>query len=117
VIKNDKINTPANSQLSDEQLLAYVEGNLTDAEQHRVELWLQQSSINTDMLEGLKELAPAQTRQLVNTLHSGLQKQLRQKRKKGLQNNSYWMSVIIVLILLLCLLAYLVIFLVLKNKP
>jgi anti-sigma factor RsiW len=108
---------PANSQLSDELLLAYVEGKITDAEQHRVELWLQQSAMNTDMLEGLKELPPAQTRQLVNTLHSGLQKQLRQKHKKGIQNNSFWMSVIIVLILLLCALAYIVIYVVLKNKP
>ena len=49
---NDILNN-GKSMISQEQLIAYLEGRLSAEEQHDVELWLAEEGMESDALEGL----------------------------------------------------------------
>ena len=97
-------------KLSDDMLLAWQEGRLSPAEQHEVEKWLADEGMESDALEGLHGLAPADTRQSVQKLHSKLRKTLADKKRKRrpLQTDQFtWVAIAIILFLVV--LAYIAI--------
>lgn len=96
--------------IPEEKLIAYLEGKLPAEEQHEVELWLADNGMESDALEGLKELSVTETKNIVTQLNHNLHTTLHKKHKrkgKLANNNQLWMAVIIVL--MLCIAAYLVI--------
>lgn len=97
-------------KLSDERLMAYFEGKLSPAEQHEVEQWLADEGMESDALEGLRELKPEETKHTVNKLNHQLRKTLtnKKKKRKPLKTEQYTL-VAIAIILLLIVLAYIVI--------
>jgi anti-sigma factor RsiW len=96
-------------QLPEDKLMAYLEGRLSPEEQHEVEEWLADEGMESDAMEGLKELAPAESRQAADKLKLHLKAQLkgRRPRRKPLSGNS-WGLVAVIVILLLCIACYII---------
>lgn len=97
-------------RLSEDKLVAYMEGRLSPEEQHEVEAWLSEEGMEADALEGLKELPVKETKDAVSrlnyTLHQKLNKKNRRRSKHIKDNNWAWIAVVV--ILLLCVVGYIV---------
>jgi hypothetical protein len=110
---NDILSTGA-EDIRREQLIKYLEGNLSDAEKHQVEKAMIDSDMLSDAVEGLQSLPDNQRIPTIqNELDARLKKYLakRNKRKerqkiKGL----YWVIVAILIILLVVLVTFAVIY-------
>lgn len=76
-------------KLSEEKLMAYLEGKLSPAEQHEVEKWLAEEGMESDAIEGLQAMKPDETRHSVNRLNHNLRRTLLRKkhRRKPLNND------------------------------
>lgn len=97
-------------KLPEDKLMAYLEGKLSPEEQHEVEAWLAEDGMESDAIEGLKDLPLQDSRQLVQHINHRLDKKLKTKPRrssKAIANNQ-WSWVAIFIILLLCMLAYVV---------
>lgn len=111
----DNILTPdpgngGKKRLSEDKLMAYLEGTLPPAEQHEVELWLADEGMESDALEGLRKLKHNDMLHSVNKLNHHLRKTIfskKRKRRKLGSDQFTWVAVLI--ILLLAIVAYLVI--------
>ena len=106
-----------NDKLPDDKLLAYLEGRLSADEQHELEQWLAEEGMEGDAIEGLQTLSAEETRKTVDSLNYGLRKEINNKKRryKRIKDNRWsWLAIIV--ILLMCVLAYIVIYIVLKNK-
>ena len=89
--------------------MAYLEGRLSVAEQHEVELWLSDEGMESDAIEGLKQISPDETKKAVHRLDHALKRRLARRNQKDRLNATghiTWMA--IGLILLICIVAYLV---------
>ena len=96
--------------LSEERLMAYLEGRLSPAEQHEIEQWMTEDGMESDALEGLHSVAPEHTRAAVNRLKHDLRKTIVGKKNKRKPLKTDLNTVVaIVLILLLAVIAYVVI--------
>ena len=98
--------------LSEEQLLAYLEGSLSDEERRAVELQLSAEGMESDAIEGLQTLSPEDSKAMKLRLNAGLQQTLHKKRPKrrGIEGQS-WTWIAIVVILLLAAVCYAVVYL------
>lgn len=106
-----------NGKLPEDKLMAYLEGRLTPEAQHEVEQWLAEEGMESDAIDGLKELLPAEARFATDRLNHTLKKQLMpQKRKRRQIKYIGWaVQTVVVIILLLIILAYIVIRLSVKK--
>jgi anti-sigma factor RsiW len=97
--------------LTEEQLLAYLEGRMPEAERRAVEEWLSKEGMESDAVEGLQELSVTETKAMKHRLDAELQRSLHKKRRgrRGL-NDPRWTWTAIVVILLLAILGYGVIY-------
>lgn len=110
--QNDILNTGHNEkeQLSEDKLMAYLEGKLSPAEQHKMEQWLASEGMESDALEGLRLLQPEETRHTVNKLNHKLRSAvLNKKRRRKTLKTDHFSWIAIAIILLLAAVAYLVI--------
>ncbi len=103
---------PNNDELN-EQLMNYVNGNLSDEEAQTLEKQLSDDAFVKDALDGLQQFSSGKKLDdYVRTLNQNLQQQLADKKekrgKRWLQHPS-WIVMATVLILLLCVLAYVVV--------
>lgn len=97
-------------KLSEDKLMAYLEGKLSPSEQHEVEQWLADEGMESDAMEGLRALSPTETRQTVNKLNHNLRRYiLGKKRKRRPLMTNYLSWIAIAVILLLAVVAYIVI--------
>jgi len=97
-------------KLPEDKLLAYLEGRLSPEEQHEVEQWLSDEGMESDAVEGLKNIQPAETRDTIDRINHALRKQLIPKKRKRRQiKGNPWAVQAVVIILLLIILAYIVI--------
>lgn len=100
-------------EMSQEELLRYLEGNLTPEERFAIEKKMADSVFINDAVEGLQEFQDKQKlQQYASQLNLQLKKQTakekKRKLKKGIKDQN-WVLISIVTILLLCVLAYQVI--------
>jgi anti-sigma factor RsiW len=97
-------------KLPDDKLMAYLEGKLSPEEQREVEAWLDQDSMESDAIEGLKELPTQDSAHIANSLNSRLDNKLKGKagRRRRKMMNNQWSWLAIFIILLLCMLGYVV---------
>ena len=106
---NDILNN-GKSMISQEQLIAYLEGRLSAEEQHDVELWLAEEGMESDALEGPRDLSAEETKRAIFKLNYNLRNQLsgrKNKRREPLdQNVLAWVAVIVILVL--CVVGYVV---------
>ena len=97
-------------QLGEDKLMAYLDGKLSADEQHEIEKWLSEEGMESDAVEGLKMLAPSETKQTVSKLNADLRKKIGKKRKSKRQAKPEYTSLVaIVVIILLIVAAYFVI--------
>lgn len=104
ILENERGKVP------EEKLMAYLAGALSPEEQHEVELWLAEEGMESDAIEGLKDISPEESNQAVNTLNRHLRHQLakrKRKRKESIKDNA-WVWIAVVLILLLCVIGFVV---------
>ena len=96
--------------LSEADLMAYFEGKLSPAQQHEVEQWLAEESMEGDALEGLHKLQPQETRASIEKINYRLRKNIADKKhaRKPLKTQQHTL-IAIVIILLLAVVAYIVI--------
>lgn len=103
-------------KLPEDKLMAYLEGRLTPEEQHEVEQWLTEEGMESDAMDGLKELQPTEAKFVTDRLNHTLKKQLLpQKRKRREIKNLGGTIQAVVIILLLIILAYIIIRLAVKK--
>lgn len=97
-------------RLPEDKLMAYLEGRLSAAEQHEVERWLAEEGMESDALEGLKNIEPEETKRLVHHLNHNLRNKLagKKRRTRPIADNQ-WSWIAILIILLLAVACYVVI--------
>lgn len=95
-------------RLSEEKLLAYLEGKLSPAEQREVELLLSEEGMESDAIDGLQSMKPMELRQSVTRLDKKLRSQLSGKKRRRRHSKPDVMQLVIavIVILLLAALAY-----------
>lgn len=99
------------SNLSDEQLMAYMEGKLSPAEMREIEELMSEESADADAIEGLQMMHPAETKRTVAELHRKLHTEILRNnpKRKGKFSEDYWGWIAIVIVLLLIVVGYVVI--------
>ena len=90
-------------KIPDDKLMAYLEGRLSPEEQYEVEEWLSMDGMESDAVEGLKNMQPSDAKKAVGKINYELRKQLRARNKRRTklitENNWGWLAVLIVLML------------------
>jgi ferric-dicitrate binding protein FerR (iron transport regulator) len=103
----------SNKDIDNQKLMDYLAGKLNDAEQHEMEMLLQESEMNDDALEGLQEVKNKTSLDLVQyELNRKLKQQLQLKtsRREKRKITNFGLTVtVIIAILILCVLAFMVI--------
>ncbi len=101
------------SDIDQEILLKYLQGQLSEEEKHEVEKKMLDNEFNNDALEGLEEIKNKDKLHfLVDTLNRDLKKNLqikKQRREKFRIKDQPWLYISILIILLLIVLSYFVI--------
>lgn len=99
--------------LQNDDLLKYVQGDLSKDEAYKVEKQMNDSDFVSDAMEGLQGIRNKKSiEQYVDELNRQLQKQVttRKKRKEKRRLKEYpWITTAVIVVLGLCLLAYIVI--------
>ena len=99
--------------LSEEQLLAYLEGQLPEEERRAVELLLANEGMESDAIDGLQSMSVEDSKALKLRLNAGLQQALHKKRRtrRGI-GDQRWSLIAILIVLLLAAVCYAVVYLV-----
>jgi ferric-dicitrate binding protein FerR (iron transport regulator) len=96
--------------LSEEQLLAWLEGRLPEAERHALEEMLASDSMESDALEGLQSLGESDAKQMrrqANTrLWKSLAKRRRPVRRRSLQHSGLVALAAVLILILACFLVF-----------
>jgi len=94
--------------ISEEKLLAYLEGKLSPAEQREVELLLSEEGMESDAIDGLQAMQPFERRQSVSRLDRKLRHTLagKKRRQRASKPDVVQLVIAVILILLLAALAY-----------
>lgn len=101
-----------NSNITEEQLMLYLQGKLTGDALHEVEKQMADSAFIDDAAEGLQSVQDTNklenyVQQLNKNLHQQLQNRKTKKEKRRIKNLQ-WGIVAAVVIMLLCLVGYIV---------
>ena len=107
----DILGNDAQGGLPEDKLMAYLEGKLSAEEQREVENFLSHEGFESDAVEGLQYLKPAEAKEAVAQLNHSLRKELqsrKHKRRRQIKDNP-WALIAIALTILLVILAYFVI--------
>jgi len=99
--------------MSEEQLMKYLQGKLSDEELHSMEKQMVDSDFMNDAVEGLQSFKKTKNiDEYVAQLNHQLQKQtalkIKRKQKRRLKKND-WITLAVIIVLLLSLLGYVVI--------
>jgi anti-sigma factor RsiW len=98
------------AKLSEDKLMAYLEGKLSPAEQHEVEQWMADEGMEGDALEGLQALPPEETKRSVARLNHNLRQTLLHKKRRRKPLKTDQLAIIAVaVVLILIVVAYIVI--------
>ena len=97
-------------ELNDDQLMSYLQGNLSDEERNAIEQKMIEDNFANDAIEGLEIVTnKAQLPTYIDQLNYQLQKNItakkQRKAKRKLADNS-WIIIAISIVLLLCVLGY-----------
>lgn len=115
-MKNDPKHTGSfgygqDKPLTDEQLLAYLEGRLAPDQQRAIEEWLSEEGPEADAIEGLKQIRVEETKRTVDELNRQLHQNLLRNTPRRLKKFSedHWGWIAIVVILMLIVVGYIVV--------
>ena len=112
--------TNLSTEVDQETLIKYLQGNLSEEQKHEIEKKMLTSNFDDDALEGLQQIKNKENISLlVKQLNRDLQKKLikkKQRREKLRIKDQPWLYITIIIILLLIVISYLVIQRVLQNN-
>jgi len=96
-------------KLTEEELLAYLEGRLSEAQRHELEALIAAEGMESDALEGLQSLDETEARQIRHSLNTALWKRIG-KRRRGRRGmgSQQWTVIAVAVVLLLALACFLV---------
>ena len=101
------------SEVDQETLLKYLNGQLTEEQKHEVEKKMLATDFNEDAMDGLQEIRnKAKITSLVEQLNRDLHKKLDKKKERRERlrfKDQPWLYIAIVVILLLIVLSYVII--------
>ena len=104
---------PPNTEFSEEELMQYLNNNLSNEKQHAIEMQMAESSFLDDAVEGLKEF---DNKKNISNYTKELNKQLLKyttRKKVGKSKRKFkqqdWIIMAVVIIMMLCLLGYFVV--------
>ena len=99
------------SILTDEQLMAYMEGKLSPQELRRIEELMSEAGAEADAIEGLQMMHPAETKRSVAELQRKLHTEILRNNpnRKNKFSEDYWGWIAVVVVLLLIVVGYVVI--------
>ena len=107
------------SEVDQETLLLYLQGKLSESQQHEVEKKLMQDEFNEDALEGLQAIKDKEQLQyMVEMLNRDLKKKTARKKKrreKMRYKDQPWLYISLLILILLIVLSYIVIRRLLNN--
>ena len=95
-------------RISEQQLLAYMEGTLSEDARREVELWLSEEGMESDAYDGLAQMNARERNASIARINGGLRKKLKKKKRSTPIMSQYYPVVAIILILMLVLAAWLV---------
>jgi anti-sigma factor RsiW len=99
--------------IDEDQLLAYIEGRLSPADQHALEEVLDADPFLNDAVEGLAEVKDKEhLKQITTQINLQLRRQIKsrkQKRRAGHKLDGHWGWLYVLIVLILVLLAWWVI--------
>jgi len=106
---NDNI-LHSEEELSDEQLMNYLKGVLSQEDAHDIEEKMVDDSFVNDAIEGLQQFSSNKklddyVRQLNHHLHQQIDAQKQRKNKRRIKDMP-WIIQALIIVLLLCMLAY-----------
>lgn len=109
----------SDEELKNDELINYVEDNLSEEEKHELEKKIVDSSFTNDAVEGLQTFSnKADLNQYVQQLNKDLHKQLaakKQRKQKRMLKENPWAIITIVILLAICILGYYLVHLHYKN--
>ena len=102
ILNNDR------NQLSDDQLNAYLQGKLSPEEQREVEHLLSEEGLESDAIEGLKEVSTNDIQNLTDKINYRLKHDIRKQshRNRKQYKGDKWSWLAIIIIVVLCVLGY-----------
>jgi hypothetical protein len=96
--------------LKNDELLKYLQGDLSKDEQHEVEKQMASSDFVSDAMEGLQQIPNKRSiDDYVNELNRQLQKQVsakKQRKEKRKLKDNQWIIIAVVIVLGFCILGY-----------
>lgn len=95
-------------RISEQQLLAYMEGRLSDAERRDVELILSEEGMESDAYDGLAQMAAPDRADSIARINTRLRKKLKKKKRSTPILSQYYPIVAVLLIVLLIVASWLV---------
>jgi anti-sigma factor RsiW len=95
-------------RVSEEQLLAYMEGTLNEAERREVELWLSEEGMESDAYDGLAQIAAPDRSASIARINTRLRKKLKKKKRSTPVMSQYYPVVAVLLVVLFILASWLV---------
>jgi hypothetical protein len=106
----DVTNILHDDELKDDQLINYLQGNVSNEERHAIEAQMLEDDFTNDAVEGLETLAnKAQLPDYIEQLNRQLQKNIttkkQRKAKRKLKDNP-WIVIAIGIVLVICVLGY-----------
>ncbi len=103
--------------LDPSKLQDYLEGRLSPEEQREVEEWLSEEGLESEAVEGLRQMVPQEAKDSVNRINQQLQKQLfaRDRKKTRPMGQQYTAVIAVFVVLLLAVLAYVVLHFLLRK--
>jgi anti-sigma factor RsiW len=107
----DILNDAEGQDLSEEQLMAWLEGRLSPEERHALEATLGADGMDSDAMEGLHALGAADAKQLQRRLDLELNQNLKRKKRRRREGppTQRWTSIAIFVILTLAILGFVII--------
>lgn len=112
--------SPNDEELSNEQLMSYLQGTLSDDELRAMEKQMENDAFVNEALQGLQQFGSGKKLdEYVKQLNGNLQQQIaaqKQKKERRKLKDMPWIVQAVVIILLLCLLAYFVVSFVYKHN-
>ena len=98
-------------QLTDEELLKYLENDIAEEEKYSIEEKINNSPFEADALQGLQQLQNKDLQKHVKQLNQKLQQITGRRQKKEKKRIKMWQWIILAVILLLfiCLVGYFII--------
>lgn len=105
------------AKLSEEKLMAYLEGKLSASECREVEELLSAEGMESEALDGLKNTPVDNVKTSVSNINRKLHITLAKEKRKSprIVNNNYWALIAVIIILLVSIAGYIILMVADKN--